>query len=121
IYCFRPTGTDPRFDIHIDEANVDFGFMGDKRNLFSYDLNEAEPLYIDLRRLVEYEMVERTVLLLPLGPKLFAAMCMIVATIMHPKVMVWRHSTVSAAQPRTISDAYTTGKTVEFGFSFRKR
>jgi len=118
IYCFRPTGTDPRFDEHIDIANVNFGFMGSQENLFRYDLNDAYSLYSDLRKLIEYESVERSVLLLPLGPKLFAALCLLVATVLHPLVMVWRHSTVSAAQPETITDAKTTGSIVEFAFRF---
>lgn len=118
IYCFRPTGTDPRFDAHIDLANVNFGFMENQENLFRYDLNDAYSLYSDLRKLIEYESVEHSVLLLPLGPKLFAALCLLVATALHPMVMVWRHSTVSAAQPETITDAETTGSIVEFAFRF---
>jgi hypothetical protein len=118
IYCFRPTGTDPRFDEHIDKANVNFGFMSDSGNIISYDLNDAVSLYSDIRKLVEYEMVENSVLILPLGPKMFAALCLLVATILHPSVMVWRHSTVSASVPGTISDAFTTGKLVEFAFEF---
>lgn len=118
IYCFRPTGTDPRFDEHIDLANVNFGFMDNQENLFKYDLNDAYSLYSNLRRLIQYESVEHSVLLLPLGPKLFAALCLLVATVLHPMVMVWRHSTVSAAQPETITDAKTTGSIVEFAFRF---
>lgn len=118
IYCFRPTGTDPRFDEHIDKANVNFGFMDTRKNLFFYDLNDSVSLYQNLRKLVEYELVERSVLMLPLGPKLFAALCLVVATVLHPSVMVWRHSTVSASQPETITDAFTTGKLVEFAFRF---
>ncbi|CTQ48101.1 hypothetical protein JDO7802_00103 [Jannaschia donghaensis] len=120
IYCFRPTGTDPRFDQHIDQANVNFSFMDKQENIFGYDLNDAYTLYSDLRRLVEYEGVERSVLLLPLGPKLFAALSILIATVLHPTVMVWRHSTVSAAQPETITDAETTGAIVEFAFRFAK-
>jgi len=118
IYCFRPTGTDPRFDDHIDQANVNFGFMDNPKNIFKYDLNDAVALYGNLRGLVEYESVERSVLLLPLGPKLFAAISLLVATVLHPTVMVWRHSTISVSQPETITDAFTTGKLVEFAFRF---
>lgn len=118
IYCFRPTGTDPRFDEEIDRANVNFSFISTQENIFRYDLNDAYSLYSDLRKLIEHESVEQSVLVLPMGPKLFAALCLLIATAMHPRVMVWRHSTVSASQPETITDARTTGSVVEFAFRF---
>ncbi len=119
IYCFRPTGTNPQFDRHIDLANVDFSFIENTENIFTYDLNDANRLYHSLRTLVNYEMVDQNVLLLPLGPKLFAALSMLIATVFHPNVMVWRHSTASAKQLDTIEDAETTGKLVKFSFRFK--
>lgn len=119
IFCFRPTGTNPLFDHHIDLANVDFSFIENKENIFSYDLNDAFRLYHSLRTLVSYEMVDQNVLLLPLGPKLFAAISMLIATVFHPNVMVWRHSTASTKQRDTINDAETTGKLVRFSFRFK--
>lgn len=119
IYCFRPTGTDPQFDHHIDLANVDFSFIENKENIFPYDLNDAQRLYHTLRTLVSYEIVDQNVLLLPLGPKLFAAISMLIATVFHPDVMVWRHSTASTNQLETIDDAETTGKLVKFSFRFK--
>lgn len=62
--------------------------MENQENLFRYDLNDAYSLYSDLRKLIEYEGVEHSVLLLPLGPKLFAALCLLVARVLHPMVMV---------------------------------
>lgn len=118
IYCFRPTGTNPEFDEHIDLANVDFSFIDNPENIFEYDLNDAIQLYHDLRGLVSYEMVDQNVLLLPLGPKLFAALSMLIATIYHPDIMVWRHSTALAKLQDTIEDADTTGKLVKFPFRF---
>ena len=119
IFCFRPTGTDPLFDLHIDLANVDFSFIENKENIFPYDLNDAYRLYHSLRTLVSYEIVDQNVLLLPLGPKLFAAISMLIATDFHPDVMVWRHSTASTNLPETIDDAETTGKLVKFSFRFK--
>lgn len=118
IFCFRPTGTDPRFDEFIDQANVNFGFIDNKDHIIWYDLNDARQLYFELRRLVEFENAERAVLLLPLGPKLFAAISMLIGLILHPSIMVWRHSTSSVRLPGSISEAKTTGNLIRFAFRF---
>ncbi|WOI09429.1 hypothetical protein [Thalassospira lucentensis] len=118
VYCFRPTGTNPKFDEFIDKANVDFNFIDNKDHIISYDLNDVDLLYYRLRRLVEAESSRRDILILPLGPKLFAALSMIVGLILHPSVMIWRHSSCSTNHPDSITDAIATGNILKFSFSF---
>lgn len=119
-FCFRPTGTDPQFDECIDRANLNFNFLNEEDLVLKYDVCNAETLYFDIRRLVEFEKSSRSVLIVPMGPKIFAAISMLVALIYHPSVKVWRHSTECASDVNTISDAHPTGEIVQFAFSFKQ-
>lgn len=118
IYCMTPVGTDPRFEDAIEKNNLEFSFLDDDELLLKYDLRRPESLYHEIRRIVEFEIHERNVLILPLGPKLFAAIAILVAFILHPSVMVWRHSTVSTDAPGSTSDAHASGVEVRFAFRF---
>ena len=118
IYCMTPIGTDPRFEEAIRKNNLDFSFLEENELLQRYDLCRPENLFYELRRIVEFEIQERNVLILPLGPKLFAATAMLVAYILHPAVMVWRHSTASKKSPRSTSDAHASGADIRLAFKF---
>ncbi|PID46343.1 MAG: hypothetical protein CSB47_04515 [Proteobacteria bacterium] len=117
--CFYPIGTDPRFEHAIARNNLDFVFLDDPNLLLTYDLLDAESLYFSLRRLVEVEASQRNVLILPLGPKIFAAVSIVVALVCSPSVMVWRHSTVDTARPDSIADAIASGRKSELTFGFK--
>jgi hypothetical protein len=118
IYCMTPIGTDPRFENAIENNNLEFSFLEDDELLQKYDLRRPESLFYEIRRIVEFEIQERNVLILPLGPKIFAAVAMLVAFILHPSVMVWRHSTVSKDVPNSTSDAHASGLDVRLAFRF---
>lgn len=117
-YCLYPMSTDKRFETAIFQNNLDFSFLDDPALLLPYLLGRPDSLYFELRRLVEFELRERNVLILPLGPKLFAAVATVVALVLHPSVMVWRHSTVSAQSPETTSDAKASGDLHRLAFRF---
>ena len=118
VYCMTPIGTDSRFEDAIEKNNLGFSFLEDQELLQKYDLCRPENLFYEIRRIVEFEVQERNVLILPLGPKLFAAAAMLVAFILHPSVMVWRHSTASKEVPRSTSDAHASGVDVRLAFRF---
>jgi hypothetical protein len=118
VYCMTPVGTDKRFESAIRKNNLDFSFLDDESLLRDYDLLRPESLFYELRRMVEFELQERNVLILPLGPKIFAAISILVALILHPDVMVWRHSTASKHAPNSTSDAKASGVDVRLTFSF---
>lgn len=118
VYCMTPVGTDPRFEVAIEKNNLNFSFLEDEKLLQKYDLRSPENLFYELRRIVEFELQERNVLILPLGPKMFAAVAMLVAFILHPSVMVWRHSTASKDAPSSTSDAHASGEDVRLAFRF---
>lgn len=115
-YCLFPKSSDGRFEAAIFRNNLDFSFLENKDLLQPYFLERPDSLYFELRRLVEFELRERNVLLLPLGPKLFAAISLVVAILLHPAVMVWRHSTVSVLSPSSTDDALASGQNHSFTF-----
>ena len=118
VYCMTPVGTDARFESAILKNNLEFSFLEDKELLKTYDILRPESLFYEIRRIVEFELQERNVLILPLGPKIFAAVSMLVALILHPSVMVWRHSTTSKEAPDSTSDAHASGKDIRLAFRF---
>ncbi|MFD1159050.1 hypothetical protein [Roseovarius aestuarii] len=118
IYCLTPVGTDPRFEREIEKNNLDFSFLEEGELLQRYDLLKPEALFYEIRRIVEFETHERNVLILPLGPKIFAAVSLIVALILHPSVMVWRHSTATKVAPASTDDARASGVDIRLAFRF---
>ncbi|MEM9967368.1 MAG: hypothetical protein AAF755_04615 [Pseudomonadota bacterium] len=118
IYCLSPVGTDPRFEREIEKNNLDFSFLEEGELLQRYDLLKPEALFYEIRRIVEFETQERSVLILPLGPKIFAAVSLIVALLLHPSVMVWRHSTATKFAPASTDDARASGVDIRLAFRF---
>lgn len=118
VYCFHPVGTDSRFEEAIYKNNLGFSFLDNPDFLLPYDLLSPDELYLSLRGLIEVELRERDVLLLPLGPKIFAAISIVIALQLSPSVMVWRHSTTSHSKPSTNLDAVASGNRIDFSFSF---
>lgn len=118
IHAFMPVGTDPRFEDKIIKNNLDFEFLQNTDVLKQYSLAEIGSLYSALRSSVETEIAKRSVLILPLGPKIFAALAILIAMVKHPSVMVWRHSSTSANRPDTTSNAEASGLICEFAFKF---
>lgn len=118
VYAFKPIGTDRRFESKIDENNLDFEFLTTNDVLREYDLNFPKQLYLMTRRAVELELSKRSVLILPLGPKIFAGVAILIAMLRHPSVMVWRHSTTSSSRPESTRDAIASGVISRLQFKF---
>jgi len=118
IYCMSPVGTDPRFEVEIEKNNLEFSFLDEDELLQRYDLLRPDTLFYDIRRIVEFENQERNVLILPMGPKIFAAVSIVLALVLHPSIMVWRHSTATTNAPSSTSDAMASGADIRMAFKF---
>lgn len=118
VFCFKPNGVDERFVKAIEFANMDFEFMTERTNIIEYDVMDPFALYMVLRSLVEAKYNRTNLVILPMGPKLFAAICMVVALIYHPQVRIWRHSTVSGNDPASVVQATALGIKASFEFRF---
>ena len=122
VFCFIPKSSDDRFEDSINMANNDFEFLSDYPSgmdrLVSYDIYNVSKLYSVLRGLVDHDVGRRNVLILPMGPKIFAFVSILLALQYKNKVMVWRYSTVDSHVPGTTRDAIASGEIIQFSFSF---
>ncbi|NWJ27666.1 hypothetical protein [Rhizobium sp. RM] len=117
-YCMFPVGTDARFERAVARNNLGFSFLDDPNLLIPYSVLNPHSTYFAIRRLIQVELNERNVLVLPLGPKIFAALSIIIALIYSPAVMVWRYSTEDLRRPNSLSDAKASGDVALFAFTF---
>lgn len=92
VFCYFPVGTDPRFEASIRSNNLDFSFLEPSDQLLSYDLMDPRSLFYELMSSLANFVEVANVIILPLGPKIFAAISILAALCHHPEVMVWRHS-----------------------------
>lgn len=111
LYAYYPIGTDPNFEDAINKANSDFDFVGDPEKVISYPILQPEALLDSLFDLIDYKRRSHRVMILPMGPKLFAALSLVVALRYHPEVRVWRYSTHDP-EHSTLRDAFASGQRV---------
>lgn len=121
VFCFRPHGIDKRYDQSIAKSNLNFDFIENTQNIIDYNLEDPFETYMKLRSLLDTKRRTDSVIVLPLGPKLFAALCIIVALVYHPEIKVWRHSTVSLQDLSLSKQAVAAQTQISFAFSFVER
>ena len=92
-YAFHPVGTNPGFEEAIYRANSGFDFVGNQNNVVAYHLLDPTSLLDNLLALIDFKRRTHRVMLLPMGPKIFAAICLVIALRFHPDIRVWRFST----------------------------
>jgi len=105
IWAFTPGGEDARYDDAMHEANKwlfeDLQEMEDR--ILGYEVNDPFACYATLEGLVFDELLRgRRPVLVPMGPKIFALVSMLVALRHRPWPAVWRLSPgdYAAALPR---------------------
>ena len=118
VYCFHPVGTDIAFEDAVARANMNFEFIDDTRLLSAYNLTKPVEAYNQLRQVVDFELNERNVLLFLSGPKIFAALGMIIALVYHPAVMVWHYKTIQERMVEGVSNIEASEREVIFRFTF---
>lgn len=90
---FFPIGTDDKFRKAVQAANADVLALKAVGKQVEYQVNDPFRCFSELEALVGYFLRDaQRPLLLPLGPKIFAAVCMLVAVSATPRVPVWRVS-----------------------------
>ncbi len=85
-----PVGRDPDYRRDVDQVNADQ--IAKARIKLDYSVEDPYRLILELERLVLARIDHSRILFVPLGPKIFAAACMVVAERLHPLVSVWRFS-----------------------------
>jgi hypothetical protein len=92
-FIFRPIGFDDRFLQSVSEANFGFDFGERNYEIIDYRLDSAAALYDSLSSLVVSMKHNTAIICVPFGPKLFSAVCIIVARNHAPDISVLRYST----------------------------
>jgi hypothetical protein len=88
--CFRAIGHDVKYDDACRKANLDFDFGYSNIEVGTYPLLDPKSAYRHLENVV-YGMVRSfRVVIVPLGPKLFAALATLLAIANIGTVAIWR-------------------------------
>lgn len=91
VFAFRPSSAVAAYSESVLEQNALLLGQLDDRHKFEYVVEDCGALVSDLSSLVRGFIHKSSVLLVPLGPKVFALACLLTAMI-HPRVAVWRMS-----------------------------
>jgi hypothetical protein len=88
--CFRAVGYDRRYEDACRRANLDFDFGYNATELGSYPLLDAMIAYRHLENVVFGMTKSYRVVIVPLGPKIFAALAVLLAIKNIGTVAIWR-------------------------------
>ncbi|EGR0777310.1 hypothetical protein EW121_06765 [Vibrio cholerae] len=98
-YAFIPKNPYSDFEIKVRENNKPLLNSISEKNIFTYDVTNPYSTYVDLKSLVmSLSDVSRTILV-PLGPKIFAALAVILGKELYPKLPIWRVSSLHSEEP----------------------
>ncbi len=117
VWIFTPTGEDDRYDSAMEEANprlledIPSRLTGYKveRPRVPYRVDDPFECCSVLESLVYANARTARPVMVPLGPKIFAACCLAVASLHRPKVAVWRVSSGPYERP---VDRESAGKVI---------
>lgn len=118
-WVFVPHGEDNSFDDKVQVANTWIWKTVEEKRRVKYQVDDPFSLYTTLEQLVSSESAAGRPILVPLGPKIFAVCCLLVAAV-NSRAGVWR---VSAGSHGKTDDCDSAGKLiglrVELGADWR--
>lgn len=98
-WAFTPTGVDDRYDHSLEKANETVWDANPRPVRIVYGVHQPLWTFVQLESLVfGLKRMTRPVLV-PFGPKIFAAMCLLAALSHQPQTAVWRVSGGKSEQP----------------------
>ncbi|WP_439501573.1 hypothetical protein [Aminobacter ciceronei] len=98
VRLFMPRGVDRRFESAVHDANSVLIDEASENALLPYDVLDASTSYQKLESLIHGLLPKYRPVLIPLGPKIFAALSIILAIKLHPLICVWRTSSGAVAE-----------------------
>ena len=107
IVAFVPRGDEREFDRRVEKANRALLDPGSGVARYSYDVSRPDLLFEEMSRLVSSIGLRGRCVLVPLGPKLFAAVACLVGLLAQPRPPVWR---VSGAGSSNALQSVASGK-----------
>lgn len=98
-YIFIPTSPINEFEHLVRMNNCDLISSIPAEQIFTYDVTSPYSTYLDLKSLIlNLEEFSRP-LLIPLGPKILSALCVILGKELAPRLPVWRVSSEYLEEP----------------------
>jgi len=113
-YLLVPTSPIKEFEDHVLANNHDLIVQTPKERVLSYYVDNPYRTYLDLRSLTLSLKGSSRPILVPLGPKILAAICVLIGLEFTPEIAVWR---VSSEYEETPIDRSFSGH--QYKFSFR--
>lgn len=107
VRLFMPRGPDDRFEKAVSHANQLLISEAGSSSVLPYDVLQPESTLHKLESLLFGLMADYRPVVIPLGPKIFSAISMILAIRMFPKICVWR---TSAGSGEEIVDRTASGE-----------
>ncbi len=112
--CFIPESRVRDFELDVRENNETLIESILPKNVFKYNVSDPVNTYLDIKLLVQTLSEFSRPLLIPLGPKILSAMCVLVAEEFSYEVPVWR---VSSEHTELPVDRAATGEEITFTVS----
>ncbi|MDA0126463.1 hypothetical protein OH458_00015 [Vibrio sp. MarTm2] len=98
-YAFIPKNQFSDFESIVRDNNAPLLETIGSKNTFSYDVTNPYATYVDLKSLMVSLSDMSRAILVPLGPKIFAAIAVILGKELYPKLPVWRVSSLHSEEP----------------------
>lgn len=105
LYAYSPRGVDEQYDVVVEANNADFLRSMSEPCVF-YNIKEPLTLYRSLHSLARTLSLECRLVLVPLGPKIFALASALVASTYAEHVSMWR---VSSGEDRVPEERVEAG------------
>lgn len=105
VRLFMPHGVDLRFEQAVEKANAVLIAEAGAQSVLPYQILDPAATYEKMESLIYGLLPRFRPVIIPLGPKIFAALAMVLAVRMLPGVCVWRTSsgTIGDISDRTAS------------------
>ena len=113
-FAFIPSGSDSRFEAAVKKANFDFDFGYENIRLAPYEIHHPLALLDRLLTLTSDASLTERVVIVPHGPKIFAALATMVGLIRAPLITVMRVS-IGSDLPRCDTVADGSMVALDFG------
>lgn len=110
VYAFIPKSQETEFETKVIDQNRDL-LIDLNKNIFFYNVHQPYVTYLDLKSLVLDVLTTQKPILLPLGPKIVAALAVFLGKDIYPHLPVWRVSSNGCEEP---IDRVSSGHRITF-------
>jgi hypothetical protein len=104
--CLRATGGDEKYDDAVRAANLQFDFNPYNVEISEYELFDLKAAYDHIENIVYSLVTSYRVVMVPMGPKILAALLVLISLKYFGKVAVWRVARPGQAAEVTPDKSY---------------